>query len=116
MGRNRRPGNPAKNKAHKKLCIKRPYRRDVDQIVFEDMLEENTERLTHQPMQEDMPGLGQHYCVCCARYMISTLAMDSHLKTKEHKKRLKVVKTEKPYTIEESERVVGLQPAAKKPA
>lgn len=41
--------------------------------------------------------------------------MAQHLKTKEHKKRLKIVKTEKPYTHEEAERAVGLQPASKKP-
>ena len=40
--------------------------------------------------------------------------MDVHLKTKEHKKRFKVVTTEKPYSIEESERAGGVMPFKKK--
>jgi len=49
-------------------------------------------------MNEDLPGLGQHYCLTCARYMINDKAMAEHLKTKEHKKRFKIVKNDKPYT------------------
>lgn len=41
--------------------------------------------------------------------------MKTHLKTKEHKKRFKIVKTEEPYTIEEAERAGGLRPAANAP-
>ena len=115
MGRNRRPGNPAKNKDHKKQCIKRTYKRDVDQIVFEDMLPQNTARLLNQPLQEDMPGLGQHYCIACARYFITEAAIKEHHKTKEHKKRFKIITTEKPYTAEEAERAAGLLPAVKRP-
>ena len=62
-----------------------------------------------------MPGLGQHYCVPCARYFVSDKAIDAHYKTKEHKKRFKICNTEEPYSIEEAERAAGLRPAANAP-
>ena len=62
-------------------------------------------------MQEDKPGLGQHYCVTCARYFISDQAIQVHYKTKEHKKRFKIVTTEIPYSIEEAEKAGGVMPA-----
>ena len=99
MGRLRRKGNPAKDKHISKKHRTRNYKRDIDQIVFEDLLPEATQKLLNQPLQEDMPGLGQHYCVTCARYFISEPAMKTHIKTKEHKKRYKTVMTEEPYTI-----------------
>jgi bud site selection protein 20 len=46
-------------------------------------------------------------------YFISEAAIKVHFKTKEHKKRFKIVKTEKPYTHEEAERAGGLMPAQK---
>ena len=80
----------AKNKAIKKANLKtKRYKRDVDQIVLEDMLPENTVKLLNQDMDEYKPGLGQYYCVSCARYFISEVAMKAHVKTKEHKKRVK---------------------------
>jgi hypothetical protein len=83
--------------------------------VFEDLIPEVSDRLLHQPMQEDMPGLGQHYCVTCARYFVSDNAIQVHFKTKEHKKRFKVISKEEPYSIEEAERAGGLRAAANAP-
>ena len=45
--------------------------------------------------------------------MISESAMDTHLRNKEHKKRVRTNK-EIPYSHEEAERAAGLQPATKK--
>ncbi|TNV86778.1 hypothetical protein FGO68_gene15383 [Halteria grandinella] len=115
MGRLRRKGNPAKNKASYKAKRTRHYKRDADQIVFEDLIPEITHKLLNQPAQEDMPGLGQHYCVTCARYFISSQAKLDHNKTKEHKKRFKTIQTEEPYTIEEAERAGGLRAAKNAP-
>jgi len=91
MGRLRRKGKPAQNKALYKAKRTRNYKRDNDQIVYEDMLPENTFKLLNQPLQEEMPGLGQHYCIPCARYFITEQAITVHRKTKEHKKRFKVI-------------------------
>ena len=103
----RRRGNTSRNKQYGKDRRKGPYKRDIDQIVLEDCLEENTKKLLNQDIDEHKAGLGQHYCVPCARYLISEDAMDTHKKSKQHKKRFKVVTTEEPYTIEEANRLGG---------
>mmetsp|Transcript_40831 Transcript_40831/g.55485 ORF Transcript_40831/g.55485 Transcript_40831/m.55485 type:complete len:91 (+) Transcript_40831:125-397(+) len=71
------------------------------------MQPENANKLMNQEMDEDKTGLGQHYCISCTRYFITDDSIRKHFKTKEHKKRVKVLK-EEPYTIEESERAGGL--------
>jgi bud site selection protein 20 len=115
MGRIRRKGNVAKNKSLYRAKRTRNYKRDLDQIVYEDLVPAVSEKLLHQPVQEEMPGLGQHYCVTCARYFISDQAIQVHFRTKEHKKRFKVVKNEVPYSIEEAEKAGGLRAAANAP-
>ena len=71
-------------------------------IVLKDMVPAATQALLNQKPNEEKPGLAQHYCVPCARHFISEFAKNTHKRTKEHKKRVKVVLTEVPYTIEES--------------
>ena len=73
------------------------------------MLPENTKKLENQKIDEEKPGMGQHYCVVCARYLISAHALKTHLTTKEHKKRKKTAK-DIPYSHEEAERAGGLHP------
>jgi len=34
----------------------------------------------NQPLQEDIAGQGQYYCIPCARHFISAKARDDHLK------------------------------------
>jgi bud site selection protein 20 len=79
--------------------------RDLDNI-FGDMKEIG--KLLNQPEDPDLPGFGQNYCVECARHFITSEAKEEHLRTKAHKKRVKILKTEKPYTQEEAEAAVGL--------
>lgn len=74
MTRVSRHGKMGKNKHIYRERRTRNYKRDLDQIVFEDMLPENTDKLLHQPISEDLPGLGQHYCITCARYFITAKA------------------------------------------
>ncbi|XP_071518688.1 zinc finger protein 593 homolog [Panulirus ornatus] len=80
--------------------------KDLDQID-EDLKEKNASKLLHQEIDDDKPGLGQHYCLHCARYFISVDALKGHFRTKVHKRRLKALEIE-PYTVEESERAGGL--------
>lgn len=54
-----------------------------------------------------MPGLGQHYCIECARYFDSSQALLVHKKGKVHKRRLKNLR-EEPYTQEEAEAAVNI--------
>ena len=108
-------GLTCRKKGHKHKQIKKAnlktksYRRDVDQVVLEDMQPENTHKLLNQEPDESKPALGQIYCVTCARYFMSQKAKEAHLLTKAHKKRLKTVH-EIPYSHEEANRAAGLQP------
>ncbi|KAI9348966.1 hypothetical protein DFJ73DRAFT_834451 [Zopfochytrium polystomum] len=78
--------------------------KDLDQI-HDDL--KAPEKLLSQPEDADLPGLGQHYCLQCARYFTTAAALDAHLQTKLHKKRLKRLK-EEPYTQKEAEAAAGL--------
>ncbi|KAI8613838.1 bud site selection-related protein, partial [Chytriomyces sp. MP71] len=67
-----------------------------------------TNAMASTELDPDLPGLGQFYCIHCAKYFISQAAMDVHLASKPHKKRVKILK-ETPYTQEEAEAAVGLR-------
>jgi bud site selection protein 20 len=101
----RRRGNTSKNKQFQKIRRTRNKTKDIDQII-EDLKPENLVKLEVQPIDEDLPGLGQHYCIFCSRYFIDRHSLDAHVKSKEHKKRVKVTK-ELPYTIEDSKKYGG---------
>lgn len=103
-------GRVRRKRIHKNIRdTKRKYRtkrrtKDMDQI-HDDLKEAS--RLTQQPIDYDLPGAGQYYCVECARYFADTTSQEEHVKSKLHKKRLKELK-DVPYTIEEAERAAGL--------
>eukprot|EP00050_Salpingoeca_kvevrii_P017167 m.62531 g.62531 ORF g.62531 m.62531 type:complete len:141 (-) comp7405_c0_seq4:96-518(-) len=80
--------------------------KDLDQI-HEDLRSENAPALLHQPEDGDLPGLGQFYCIYCARHFVDDFTLNAHLHTKVHKRRVKELK-EQPYTIEEAEAAGGL--------
>ncbi|GAA5841963.1 hypothetical protein JCM9279_003171 [Rhodotorula babjevae] len=110
MGRNRRsrtPSNPKKNQA---TDIKmRRYKRDMDQI-HADMKDQGASKFKEDLAKkdlEDIPGLAQHTCVACCRYFADAVSLETHVRGKPHKRRLKKL-AEEPYTIEESQRAVGL--------
>ena len=52
--------------------------------------------------------IGQHYCVECARHFIDVTAKEEHLRTKLHKRRVKILLTEQPYTQKEADAAGGL--------
>lgn len=96
--------------SHKRSRRKRFLARSVDQI-HEDLSDPmKAEQLrTNQPIDFDLPGLGQHYCVECARYFISVSALNEHTRTKRHKMRIKELK-DKPYSQAEAEAASGMAP------
>jgi bud site selection protein 20 len=101
----RRRGNTSRNKQYQKIRKTKRRTKDMDEIIT-DLKPENILKLQSQPIDEDLPGLGQHYCVFCGRYFINKSALEDHLKTKEHKKRVKSSK-EEPYTIADSKKYAG---------
>ncbi|MCQ2817654.1 MAG: hypothetical protein MJ252_10350 [archaeon] len=101
----RRKGNTAKHKQYGKIRRTRNKTKDLDQIV-DDLKPDNLIKFQNLEVDEDLPGLGQFYCVFCSKYFLNQKVLDDHNKTKEHKKRVKVTK-EKPYTIEDSKLFAG---------
>ena len=102
-------GRVTKSKGSNKRSRRRRYlAKAVDQI-YEDVSDPlRAEALRNdQPIDFDLPGLGQHYCVECSRYFITQQAMKVHVKTKKHKIRVKELK-EKPYSQEEAEAGAGM--------
>ena len=79
--------------------------RDLDQIDT-DLGEGKVEKLLAQEVDFDKAGLGQFYCVHCAKDFINPKAFQDHVKGKPHKRRLHALKTD-PYTIEEANRAAG---------
>lgn len=99
-----------KKGSNKRSRRKRFLMRSIDQ-VYEDISDPmKAEALRNdQPIDFDLPGMGQYYCVACARYFISEDALLKHMKTKKHKSRLKELK-EKPYSQAEAEAAAGMAP------
>lgn len=81
--------------------------RDLDLIHKDVSSKETIYKLKNQPIDEDKPGLGQYYCVECAKYFESQPMLNHHTKSKRHKRRVKELK-ERPYTPLESEAASGL--------
>ena len=98
-------GNTAKHKHIRKSRKTKRYQRDIDQIV-NDLQPQNIVKFDKLEIDEDLPGLGQFYCIFCAKYFINKTVLENHYKTKEHKKRVKATKV-KPYTIEDSKLFAG---------
>ncbi|KAH6910486.1 hypothetical protein BKA70DRAFT_1185926 [Coprinopsis sp. MPI-PUGE-AT-0042] len=101
MGRLRRSrAHHARRDVHR-AARTRVRGRDLDQIQLIDLDPKNRAALEAQPIDLERPGLGQHYCVECAKYYETDNALQSHWRSKVHKRRLKQLR-EPAYTIEEA--------------
>ncbi|KAF3906183.1 hypothetical protein ABW20_dc0100994 [Dactylellina cionopaga] len=89
-----------------RLLKTRNRKRDLDQIST-DILNPHRlkQHLSSLPLDE-LPALGQLYCTPCARFLESQHALAHHLRSKTHKKRVKVLK-EPAYSHEEANAAVG---------
>ncbi|KAJ2781896.1 hypothetical protein H4R18_002602 [Coemansia javaensis] len=106
MGLVRRKRTHCSNKElHHRYKTKRRTK-DLDQVQ-EDLRPGNRERLLAMPVDEDLPGLGQHYCIECAAHYIDKTALARHRRGREHRRRLRDLK-EPAYTQKEAEAAVGL--------
>ncbi|EIN09633.1 hypothetical protein PUNSTDRAFT_113065 [Punctularia strigosozonata HHB-11173 SS5] len=107
MGRLRRSRTHGGNRDVHRAGRTRARTKDLDQIQLIDLDPKHRAALEAQPIDFDKPGLAQHYCVECAKYFETDNALQSHWKSKVHKRRCKQLK-EPAYTIEEAERAAGL--------
>ena len=90
----------------KKYKTKRRIK-DLDLIYDELSSQSKIQQLLNQPLDETKPGLGQHYCIQCAKYMETAYALKTHLKTKVHKRRVKDLKG-MPYTQDVANAAAGV--------
>ncbi|KAI0028883.1 hypothetical protein K488DRAFT_80448 [Vararia minispora EC-137] len=107
MGRLRRSRTHHAQRDVHRACRTRARTKDLDQIQLIDLDPKNRAKLEAQPLDYEKPGLAQHYCVECAKYFETDQALNSHWRSKVHKRRCKTLR-EPVYTIEEAERAAGL--------
>ncbi|KAL8784455.1 MAG: hypothetical protein Q9213_003978 [Squamulea squamosa] len=82
--------------------------RDLDQVHAD--LRSSKHLLEHKTLKpaEDLPGLGQWYCVECAKFFESEHNMEQHTRGKNHKRRVRMLR-EEPYSQKEAEAAIGLR-------
>lgn len=88
----------AKDKGHRRIVKAKNQTRYADQ-VYADLQPHNAHRLQNAAPDEELPGLGQHYCASCAKHFTGAAGLADHARTKDHKRRLKALQ-EKPYDLE----------------
>jgi len=82
--------------------------RDLDQIIADIRSPKHLDQYKGSKAKEDLPGLGEFYCTECAKWFEAKNSLDSHLKGKPHKRRVKALKDE-PYTQKEAEAAISLR-------
>ncbi|KAA6408959.1 MAG: C2H2 finger domain-containing [Lasallia pustulata] len=81
--------------------------RDLDQVHADLRSPKHLAQHKTTKPAEDLPGLGKWYCVECAKWFEGEHSLVQHRKGKNHKRRIRALRTE-PYTQKEAEAAVGL--------
>ena len=69
----------------------RRHTRDLDQVHADLHNEKHLAEFKDAKPVEDLPGLGQFYCVECAKFFESQANFGAHQKGKVHKRRYQVI-------------------------
>lgn len=80
--------------------------KDLDLIHKDLSNPDSIQKLKQQEEDENLPGLGQYYCIHCDKYFLDNTALKGHLRGKVHKRRVKELSVN-PYTNLEAEAAVG---------
>ncbi|GBF99890.1 hypothetical protein Rsub_12686 [Raphidocelis subcapitata] len=117
-GKRRVGGNSKTKKWHKQGVRKKFEARHIDQ-VWEDV--RKPPQLVHSNKagpqgttsvaehDEEVPGLGQHYCIPCSRYFSNAGALATHEKTKPHRRRAKLLlASDRPHNQVDAEVASGM--------
>lgn len=81
--------------------------RDLDQVQLDLISAKHLSQFQRTKATEDLPGLGRHYCIECAKWFECEANLVAHRRGKPHKRRVKQLK-EGPYTHKEADAAVGL--------
>ncbi|KAL4798571.1 putative C2H2 finger domain protein [Aspergillus venezuelensis] len=81
--------------------------RDYDQVRADVQSSKHLEQYKATKDAEDLPGLGKHYCVECAKWFESDYNLVAHRKGKNHKRRVRLLR-EEPHSQKIAEAAVGL--------
>ena len=76
-----------KNKEYKKAIDTKRRPRDVDQIQDDLKKVAELQKEMEFEIDEDLPGLGQHYCIECGRHFSDASTLEIHRNSKFHKRR-----------------------------
>lgn len=97
---------PAIRGANSKKKTRR-HTRDLDQIHADISSKKHLQQYHDTKVPEDLPGLGEWYCIECAKWFESETNLSKHSKGKPHKRRVRQLK-EEPYSQKEAEAAIGL--------
>lgn len=81
--------------------------RGLDQIKKDIADPKHLQRYTTTKAVEDLPGLGEFYCLECAKWFEGEHNLAGHRKGKNHKRRVKELKAEA-HSQETADAAVGL--------
>nr|GLL36321.1 zinc finger protein 593 [Ipomoea trifida]GMD00658.1 zinc finger protein 593 [Ipomoea batatas]GMD39498.1 zinc finger protein 593 [Ipomoea batatas]GMD44529.1 zinc finger protein 593 [Ipomoea batatas]GME06594.1 zinc finger protein 593 [Ipomoea batatas] len=80
-----------------------------DDAVYQELNKPEADAQTkNMPVDEDLPGMGQYYCLHCDRYFANVTVRDEHFKTKKHRRRVKLMMGPAPHTQLDAELAAGM--------
>ncbi|XP_020276231.1 zinc finger C2H2 protein ECU02_0310 [Asparagus officinalis] len=80
-----------------------------DDAVYDELVKLAEESKSKPlPLDEDLPGMGQFYCLHCDRYFASEAVMVEHNGSKRHRKRVKLMMGPAPHTQLDAELAAGM--------
>ncbi|KAM0793865.1 C2H2 finger domain protein [Usnea florida] len=82
--------------------------RDLDQIHADIRSTKHLNQQKSAKPATELPGLGQFYCLECAKWFEAEHGLLQHRKGKNHKRRVRALRLE-PYSQKEAEAAVGLR-------
>jgi len=93
-------------KGRASVIAKKKRTKDIDQ-VHDDLKTPAKFQPGTLEKDEDLPGMGQFYCIACSRYFASDDVKKQHERSKLHKRRLAKARDE-PHTQRDAELAAGM--------
>jgi bud site selection protein 20 len=89
-----------RRRANKRSRKRQTYQPDLD-LIHQEIRKQGV-FAPEAVVDLDKPGLGQFRCIACSRYFMSKKALDEHVLSKPHKRRLRLLEKQVPYTLQEA--------------